>query len=121
MKGVIHKVYNETFNFDLKITFCKSSAEKESGAQINGLTGGFVAFNNNNGNLLIFIREDGGVIQLPTIAHECFHASCFILDYKGCDYASNSANEQYAYVIQWMFKKVLDCFDLEIDYINKSH
>lgn len=54
------------------------------------------------GFLIVFNSKK--VMDIPTIAHECFHAVCGYADLIGIDYEENGSNEARAYLLGWMVK-----------------
>lgn len=54
------------------------------------------------GFLVVFRSKK--LMDIPTIAHECFHATCDYADLIGIDYVVKGTNEAWAYLLEWMVK-----------------
>lgn len=57
---------------------------------------------NQGGFLIVFNSKK--TMDMPTIAHEAFHAVCEYADLIGIDYVENGTNEARAYLLGWMVK-----------------
>ncbi len=60
-------------------------------------------FDTEMGTLGVYVAKKR---DINTIAHECFHAACFILGEAGVDLRPNRSNEAYAYLVGWLTERV---------------
>jgi len=73
-------------------------------------SGKFCVINNNNDDAgVIWVKND---INYGLIAHECFHAVCWILSFRGF-WLTDSSEEAYSYLLEYLFKQVCK-FNLKI-------
>ena len=117
MKGIVHKVPCDVYNHMFYVTFCKDAFERRCKSEIKDSQNGGV-LEHDNGEHTIFIRDCDG-ISYTTIAHEVFHAVDYMLSGKGADISVDGTNEHWAYMIEWLYGRVLDCWDAEYNFKNK--
>lgn len=112
MKGLIHKVYCDMYNTDLTVCFCDETYFKKiDKVELTGKLGGSV-FDNTN-SIDIFIKKCDGMVNCAVVAHEATHAAFYIADRVGLDIDRAGNNEHFAYLVEWLVDKILDCLGYE--------
>lgn len=80
---------------------------------------GFCCYNHNDRSIGVYIPHKDGALNIPALGHEVFHACMQIRDYVGLEPTLN-ANEEIAYLIEWLTGWILDCIDKEVKLSNKE-
>ncbi|PLX71802.1 MAG: hypothetical protein C0602_00075 [Denitrovibrio sp.] len=58
-------------------------------------------------------RDDGYILivadkkDIPVLAHECLHAVCRMLEFKGITDIESNDNEPFAYALDWLLREIL--------------
>lgn len=113
MKGVVHKVYCELYKTELTVCFHKETYEKKFG--VSGDFAGCVCVT--DGVINIFVEKyECGSLNVTHCAHEAFHAADRISDRVGLEIYPNEKNEHFAYLIEWIVKKIFDRLDRESEW-----
>jgi hypothetical protein len=114
MKGLVHKVYCDMYQIDIRVCFCAETFSRKAGADISDANG--CVLMGDIGPLVYISKSEDGCVNFSTCAHEAYHVVDFIMDEKGIEYQRESGNEHVAYFIGWMVNRILDCLELD----NKS-
>jgi hypothetical protein len=68
----------------------------------------------NHAGTCYYLEETGSILivcdgkDIPVLAHECLHAVGFLLGRKGIVDIQSNTHEHYAYLLQWLMKKILE-------------